>query len=90
MTRFDQKFDLLPKLSLKGQLGGLNIIEKYNGLAATSKKRELYLNTFHPFFQVSKNLPASDLSKSPNIIGIWWLLYNVLPDNTHCNTVMEV
>jgi hypothetical protein len=64
MTRFHQKFDLLPKLSLRGQLGRLSIIEKYNGLAATSKKRELYLNTFHPFFRVSKNLPASDHTHS--------------------------
>jgi hypothetical protein len=28
--------------------------------------------------------------KIPNIVGILWLLYNVLLDDIHCNTIMEV
>jgi hypothetical protein len=34
MTRFVQKFDQLSKLSLGGELGGANIIEKYAELTA--------------------------------------------------------
>jgi hypothetical protein len=49
MTRFLQKIDQLPKLSLRGQFGGVCIIEKYNELIAATRKRELYLTTFHPF-----------------------------------------
>jgi hypothetical protein len=29
MTRFYQKFDIVPKFSLRGQLGGLSINKKY-------------------------------------------------------------
>jgi hypothetical protein len=45
-------------LGVKGQLGGLNIIEKYNRLTTAARKKELYLNAFHPFFMVSDNLLA--------------------------------
>jgi hypothetical protein len=47
MTRFLQKFDQLPKLSLEGELGGPSIIEKYAKLTAPTQKRDLYLITFH-------------------------------------------
>jgi hypothetical protein len=58
MIGFHQKFDQLPKLSLRGQLGGLSIIEKYNTLTAATQKKKPYLNTFHPFFQVPNYLPT--------------------------------
>jgi hypothetical protein len=61
MTRFHQKFDLVPKKSLRGQLGRLNMIEKHNVLTIVSWKRKLYLNTFHPFFWVSIYRPRSRL-----------------------------
>jgi hypothetical protein len=52
MTRFLQKFDQLSKLSLGGdlggELGGTNIIEKYAELTTPTRKRDLYLITFHP------------------------------------------
>jgi hypothetical protein len=41
IIRLHQKFELQPKLSLRGQLGGLNIIKKYNGLNAAY--------VYHPF-----------------------------------------
>ena len=47
MIRFHQKFDVAPKLSLSMQLGGLNIIEKYNLMSTTTWKRELYLNALY-------------------------------------------
>jgi hypothetical protein len=47
MTRFLQKFDQLPKLSLGGELGGASIIGKYAELTAPTRKRDLYLITFH-------------------------------------------
>jgi hypothetical protein len=51
MTTFLQKFDQLPKLSLggelRGELGGANIIEKYAELTAPTRKKDLYLITFH-------------------------------------------
>jgi hypothetical protein len=48
MTRFLQKFDQLPKLSLGGELGGANINGKFAKLTAPTQKRDLYLITFHP------------------------------------------
>jgi hypothetical protein len=50
MTRFHHKFDLVPKLSLRGQLDGFNIIQNYNPLTSALWQKELYLNAFHPFF----------------------------------------
>jgi hypothetical protein len=47
MTRFFQKFDQLPKLSLGGEPRGANINEKYAELTAPTRKRDLYLITFH-------------------------------------------
>jgi hypothetical protein len=52
ITRFLQKFDQLPKLSLEGELGGANIIEKYAELTAPTWKRDLYLITFHLYQSV--------------------------------------
>jgi hypothetical protein len=49
MIRCHQKFDLIPKLSLRVQLEGLNINKKYRVLTSASQQRELYLNAFHPF-----------------------------------------
>jgi hypothetical protein len=49
MTRSHQKFDLVPKLSLRVQLEGLSINKKYRVLISASQQRELYLNAFHPF-----------------------------------------
>jgi hypothetical protein len=34
--------------------------------------------------------PQINQGKSPNIVDICWLLYNVLLDDTHRNTIMEV
>jgi hypothetical protein len=48
MTRFLQKFDQLPTLSLGGELGGTSINGKYAELIAPTRKRDLYLITFHP------------------------------------------
>jgi hypothetical protein len=48
MIRFFQKFDQLPKLSLGGELGGASINGKYAELIAPTRKRDLYLITFHP------------------------------------------
>jgi hypothetical protein len=48
MTRFLQKFDQLPKLSLGGEFGGASINEKFAELTAPTWKRDLYLITFHP------------------------------------------
>jgi hypothetical protein len=48
MTKFLQKFDQLPKLSLGGELGGANINGKFAELTAPTRKRDLYLITFHP------------------------------------------
>jgi hypothetical protein len=56
MTRSHQKFDLVPKLSLRVQLEGLRINKKYRVLTSTSQQRELYLNAFHPFCCVSDGL----------------------------------
>jgi hypothetical protein len=56
MTRCHQKFDLVPKLSFRVQLEGFNINKKYRVLISASQQRELYLNAFHPFFQVSDSL----------------------------------
>jgi hypothetical protein len=50
MTRSHQKYKLVPKLDLRGQLEGLSIIKKYNKLTSASSKKELCLNAFHPFF----------------------------------------
>jgi hypothetical protein len=47
MTRFLQKFDQLPKLSLGGEFGGASINEKFAELTAPTRKRDLYLITFH-------------------------------------------
>ena len=44
MTRFLQKFDQLPKVSL----GGASIDEKFAKLIAPIWKRDLYLIIFHP------------------------------------------
>jgi hypothetical protein len=49
MTRCHQKFDLVPKFSLKVQLEGLSINKKYRVLTSASHQKELYLNAFHPF-----------------------------------------
>jgi hypothetical protein len=38
MTRFLQKFDQLPKLSLGVELGGASIIEKYAELTTPTQK----------------------------------------------------
>jgi hypothetical protein len=38
MTRFLQKFDQLPKLSPRGELGGASIIRKYAELIAPTRK----------------------------------------------------
>jgi hypothetical protein len=43
MTRFHQKFDFVPKLSLRMQLGGLNVNKKYRVLTSALQQRELYL-----------------------------------------------
>ena len=56
MTRSHQKFDLIPKLSLRVQLEGLSINKKYRVLTSASQQRELYLNAFHPFCCVSDGL----------------------------------
>jgi hypothetical protein len=56
MTISHQKFDLVPKLSLRVQLEGLNINKKYRVLTNASQQRELYLNAFHPFCYVSDGL----------------------------------
>jgi hypothetical protein len=56
MTRFYQKFDLVSKLSLRGQLEGFSINKKYRVLTSASLQKELYLNAFHPFFRVSDSL----------------------------------
>jgi hypothetical protein len=56
MTRFHQKFDLVPKLSLRVQLEGLNINKKYRVLTIASQQRELNINVFHPFCRVSNAL----------------------------------
>jgi hypothetical protein len=56
MTRSHQKFDLIPKLSLRVQLKGLNINKKYRVLTSASQQRKLYLNAFHPFCCVSYGL----------------------------------
>jgi hypothetical protein len=47
MTRFLQKFNQLPKLSLGGELGGASINGKFAELTAPTRKRDLYLITFH-------------------------------------------
>lgn len=48
MTRFLQKFDQLPKLSVGGELGGASINGKYAELTTPTRERDLYLITFHP------------------------------------------
>jgi hypothetical protein len=50
MTRFLQKIDQLPKLSLGGELGGASIIENYAELTTPTQKKELYLITFIRLF----------------------------------------
>jgi hypothetical protein len=47
---FHHKFDLVPKLSLRGQHNGLSTNKKHKVLTSASWQRELYLNAFHPFF----------------------------------------
>jgi hypothetical protein len=54
-----QKFDLVPKLSLKGQFGELGINKKYRVWTSASLQGELYLNAFHPFFHVSDSLQCA-------------------------------
>jgi hypothetical protein len=56
MTSFLQKFDQLPKLSLGGELGGASINGKFAELTAPTRKRDLYLITFHPCHSVSEYL----------------------------------
>jgi hypothetical protein len=56
MTRFYQKFVLVPKLSLRRQLGELGINKKYRVWTSASLQEELYLNAFHPFFHVLNGL----------------------------------
>jgi len=61
MTRFHQKFDLVPKLSLRLQLEGLSINKKYINkkyitFSSAFQQRELYLNAFHPFCYVLDGL----------------------------------
>jgi hypothetical protein len=58
MTRFLQKFDQLPKLSLGGELGRASINGKFADLTAPTRKRYLYLITFHPCQSVSECLPS--------------------------------
>jgi hypothetical protein len=58
MTRFLQKFDQLPKLSLGGELVGTSINGKFAELTAPTRKRVLYLITFHPCQSVSECLPS--------------------------------
>jgi hypothetical protein len=58
MTRFLQKCDQLPKLSLGGELGGASINGKFAELTAPTRKRDLYLITFHPCQSVSECLPS--------------------------------
>jgi hypothetical protein len=41
LTRFHQKFDQLPKLSLRGQFGGVASLEKSKRLTVATRKREL-------------------------------------------------
>jgi hypothetical protein len=53
MTRFYQKFDLIPNLRLRRQLEGLDINKKYRVLITTSLQKELYLIAFHHLFFVS-------------------------------------
>jgi hypothetical protein len=58
MTRFLQKFNQLPKLSLGGELGGASINGKFSELTAPTRKRDLYLITFHQCQSVSECLPS--------------------------------
>jgi hypothetical protein len=58
MTRFLQKFDQLPKLSLGGELGGASINGKFAKLTAPTWKRDLYLITFHLCQSVLECLPS--------------------------------
>jgi hypothetical protein len=58
MIKFHHEFNLVPKLSLRGQLEGLNIIKKHNVLISASWQKELYLNIVYPFFQVLHKLHA--------------------------------
>jgi hypothetical protein len=44
MTRSLQKFDPVPKLSLRVQLEGLSINKKYRVLISASQQKEIYLN----------------------------------------------
>jgi hypothetical protein len=43
MTRFLQKFDQLPKLSLGGEFGGASTNGKFAELTDPTRKRDLYL-----------------------------------------------
>jgi hypothetical protein len=58
MTRFLQKFDQLPKLSLGGELGGASINEKFAELTGPTRKRDLYFITFHPCQSVTELHPG--------------------------------
>jgi hypothetical protein len=55
LVRFYQKFDLVPKLSLRVQLEGLNINKKYRVLTSASLQRA----AFQPFFHVSDSLECT-------------------------------
>jgi hypothetical protein len=50
MTRLHHKFQLAPKLSLRGQLERLDIIKEYNIFISASWQKKLYLNAFHLIF----------------------------------------
>ena len=54
-----QKFNLVPKFSLRWQFGEFGINKKYRVWTSASLQEELYLNAFHPFFHVLNSLQCA-------------------------------
>jgi hypothetical protein len=59
MTRFYQKFVVVPKLSLRKQLRELGINKKYRVWTSASLQGKLYLNAFHSFLRVLDSLQCT-------------------------------